>query len=375
MTRNRLLLGISLSVMGAGLLAGCERSSGTAPEAQPPAPVAQPAPKPASKPTEPDAAAVAKLASHFFQAPRNQAPLPTDTEAQVALGRMLFHEPRLSKNHDVSCNSCHGLTTFGVDNKALSDGHKGQKGSRNSPTVYNAAHHIAQFWDGRAATLEAQAEGPMMNPVEMAMPDAKRVEATLSSMPEYASRFRTAFPKTGKPVTLANAARALAAFERTLTTPSRFDRFLAGEHAALSAQEQRGLEAFVTTGCTTCHNGPAVGGASFQKLGLVEAYPALTDAGRFDATKNEDDRGYFRVPTLRNVEMTGPYLHDGSVKDLPTMVRLMGRYQLGRTLKDGEVDDLVAFLKSLTGELPPAERISAPALPPSTKRTPKPDPS
>ncbi|MBZ4375540.1 cytochrome-c peroxidase [Corallococcus sp. AS-1-6] len=373
MTRNRLLFGFTLSALGLGALAGCERSPDKAPEAKPPAPapVAEQAPKPPAS----DAEAVAKLAAHFFQAPRNAAPLPEDTAEQVALGRMLFHEPRLSKNHDVSCNTCHGLDTFGVDNKALSEGHKKQKGSRNSPTVYNAAHHIAQFWDGRAATLEAQAEGPMMNPVEMAMPDAKRVEATLSSIPEYTTRFRAAFPKTGKPVTLANAARALAAFERTLTTPSRFDRFLAGEHAALSAQEQRGLEAFVTTGCTTCHNGPAVGGASFQKLGLVEAYPALTDAGRFDATKNEDDRGYFRVPTLRNVEMTGPYLHDGSVNDLPTMVRLMGRYQLGRTLKDGEVDDLVAFLKSLTGELPPAERISAPPLPPSTKRTPKPDPS
>jgi cytochrome c peroxidase len=371
--RIRLLSWFTLSALGLGALAGCERSPSPAPVAAPPA-VAD-APVAAKKPAVPDAAAVAKLAAHFFQPPRAPPKPPRDTEAQVALGRMLFHEPRLSKNHDVSCNSCHGLSTFGVDNKALSEGHKGQKGSRNSPTVYNAAHHIAQFWDGRAATLEAQAEGPMMNPVEMAMPDAKRVEATLSSMPEYVTRFRAAFPQDGKPVTLAHAARALAAFERTLTTPSRFDRFLAGEHAALSVQEQRGLESFVTTGCTTCHNGPAVGGASFQKLGLVEAYPNLTDAGRFDATKSEDDRGYFRVPTLRNVEMTGPYLHDGSVKDLPTMVRLMGRHQLGRTFTDGEVDDLVSFLKSLTGELPPAERISAPPLPPTTKRTPKPDPS
>ncbi|RYZ43686.1 MAG: c-type cytochrome [Myxococcaceae bacterium] len=372
MLRHRLLPWFTLSALGLGALAGCERPA-EAPVAAVSAPAV--AVKPPAPPAVPNAAGVAKLASHFFQAPRAEAPLPADTEAQVALGRMLFHEPRLSKNHDVSCNSCHGLDTFGVDNKALSDGHRGQKGSRNSPTVYNAGRHIAQFWDGRAATLEAQAEGPMMNPVEMAMPDAKRVEATLSSMPEYATRFRAAFPKERKPVTLSHAAKALAAFERTLTTPSRFDRFLAGEHAALSVAEQRGLEAFVTTGCTTCHNGPAVGGTSFQKLGLVEAYPKLTDAGRFDATKNEDDRGYFRVPTLRNVEKTGPYLHDGSVRDLPTMVRLMGRYQLGRTLKDGEVDDLVAFLKSLTGELPPAERISAPPLPPSTKRTPKPDPS
>lgn len=371
MSRNRLLTLLTLTSLGAGGLTACERKQEAA---SPPAPpVEQAAPKPrAPKPLTPDQLA------HFFRPfplAKDAKPAPKDTEAQVLLGRMLFFEPRLSKNHDVSCNTCHGLDTYGVDNKALSDGHRGQKGTRNSPTVYNAAGHIAQFWDGRADTLEAQATGPILNPVEMAMPDEGRVVATLASIPEYVTRFRAAFPGEKKPVSLTNAARAIAAFERGLTTTSRFDRFLAGEHAALNEPELRGLQLFALTGCTTCHNGPAVGGMSFQKLGLLEDYPGLTDAGRFDATKNEDDRGKFRVPTLRDVDRTGPYLHDGSVKDLPTMVRLMAKHQLARTLTDGEVDDLVAFLKSLTGELPPRERIAAPPLPPSTKTTPKADPS
>ncbi|NTX59394.1 c-type cytochrome [Myxococcus sp. CA051A] len=370
MSRNRFLTLLTLTSLGAGGLTACERKQ----EVAPPAPVvAQAAPKPKGpKPMTPEQLA------HFFRPlppAKDAKPAPKDTEAQVMLGRMLFFEPRLSKNHDVSCNTCHGLDTYGVDNKALSDGHKGQKGTRNSPTVYNAAGHIAQFWDGRADTLEAQASGPILNPVEMAMPDERRVVATLSSIPEYVTRFRDAFPEEKRPVSLTNAARAIAAFERGLTTTSRFDRFLAGEHAALTEPELRGLQLFVVTGCTTCHNGPAVGGLSFQKLGLLEDYPGLTDAGRFDATKNEDDRGKFRVPTLRDVERTGPYLHDGSVKDLPTMVRLMAKHQLARTLTDGEVEDLVAFLTSLTGALPPRERIAAPPLPPSTKKTPEADPS
>ncbi|MCE9667603.1 cytochrome-c peroxidase [Myxococcus stipitatus] len=368
-SRTRLLALLTLSSLGTGALVACEKG----PKVEAPAPAAPEEPtRRAPPPMTPEQLA------HFFRPlpPRKDAkPAPKDTPEQVTLGRMLFFESRLSKNHDVSCNSCHGLSTYGVDNKALSDGHRGQKGSRNSPTVYNAAGHIAQFWDGRADTLEAQASGPILNPVEMAMPDERRVVATLSSIPEYVARFRAAFPEDKRPVTLTNAARAIAAFERGLVTPSRFDRFLDGDAAALTAQEQRGLQLFAVTGCTTCHNGPAVGGLSFQKLGLLEDYPGLTDAGRFDATKNEDDRGKFRVPTLRNVRKTGPYLHDGSVTDLPTMVRLMAKHQLARTLTDAEVDDLVAFLDSLTGELPPAERIAAPPLPPSTPKTPKPDPS
>jgi cytochrome c peroxidase len=312
----------------------------------------------------------------FAPLPRaKDAPVPPeDTAAQVELGRMLFFEPRLSRAHDVSCNSCHGLTSYGVDNKPVSQGHRQQKGTRNSPTVFHAAGHIAQFWDGRAATLEEQAAGPLLNPVEMAMPDEARVVATLSSIPEYQQRFAAAFPGEETPVSLAHAARALAAFERTLVTRGRFDDFLAGRQDALTGEEKQGLSLFLTAGCSTCHNGPAVGGTSFQKLGLVEEVPGVKDEGRYEATKKEFDRRYFRVPTLRNVARTHPYLHDGSVGELDAMVRLMGRHQLGRTFSDAEVASLTAFLGSLTGELP-QEAIRAPALPPSSPTTPKPDPT
>jgi cytochrome c peroxidase len=369
----------ALLALGALAFNGCSRQPPEAPApktapvaaaapAAPAAPAVAEAPKPA--PMDP-----AKLLAPFKPATvAKDAPTrPVDTEAQIALGYKLFFEPRLSKNHDISCNSCHNLATFGVDNKALSDGHKGAKGSRNSPTVYNAANHIAQFWDGRAPTLEVQAEGPIFNPVEMAMPDDKRLLSTLSSMPEYTKYFQQAFPGEKKPLTVKNAAKAIAAFERQLTTPSRFDRFLAGEQNALNEQERRGLELFVSSGCTTCHNGPTVGGTSFQKLGLVNEWPQVTDAGRFDVTKDEEDRTKFRVPTLRNVEKTGPYLHDGSVQALPEMVRLMAKHQLGKDLTEPQVTDVVAFLQSLTGELP-QQYVAAPELPKSTRKTPRPDP-
>jgi len=364
----------ALVTLGALALHGCSKEAPQAPAPQ--AAVAAPAPDPATPPA-PKLAPLdpVKLVQAFKPAPpAKDAPKPQDTAEQIALGRMLFFDARLSKNHDVSCNSCHGLSTFGVDNKPVSEGHKGQKGLRNSPTVYNAAGHIAQFWDGRAPTLEVQAEGPIFNPVEMALPDDKRLVATLSSMPEYVKSFQKAFPGEKKPVTRASVAQAIAAFERQLITPSRFDKFLAGEQDALTAQERRGLETFVSSGCTTCHNGPAVGGTSFQKIGLIEEWPHLTDVGRFDVTKAEDDRAKFRVPTLRNVEKTGPYMHDGAIQALPEMVRLMAKHQLGKTLTDGEVEDVVAFLKSLTGELP-QQYISAPELPKSTRKTPKPDPT
>jgi cytochrome c peroxidase len=312
----------------------------------------------------------------FFQPPPAvpRVPAPEDTEARVALGRMLFFDTRLSKNHDVSCNTCHDLAAYGADHRPLSQGHKGRTGRRNSPTVYNVGGYIAQFWDGRAATLEVQAEGPLFDEVEMAMPDDRRVVATLTSMPEYVKRFQEAFPGEKKPVTLANVTKALAAFQRQLTTPSRFDQFLAGQQEALTAQERQGLELFVTSGCITCHGGPAVGGTSFQKLGLVEPYPKTEDPGRYEVTRDEEDRMKFRVPTLRNVEKTAPYLHDGSVAQLDEAVRVMARYQLGKTLSPDQVEALVAFLRSLTGELP-AQGLAAPELPKSTRKTPKPDPT
>lgn len=333
-------------------------------------------PEPTKAPApQPEPLTYEKLVA-FFQPPPTapRVPAPEDTEPRVALGRMLFFDTRLSKNHDVSCNTCHDLATYGADHRPLSLGHKGRKGRRNSPTVYNVGGYIAQFWDGRAPTLEVQAEGPLFDENEMAMPDDRRVVATVSSMPEYVKRFQQAFPGEKKPVTLANATKALAAFQRQLTTPSRFDQFLAGKQEALTAKERRGLELFVTSGCVTCHGGPAVGGTSFQKLGLVEPYPKTGDLGRYEVTRDEEDRMKFRVPTLRNVEKTAPYLHDGSVAQLDEAVRIMARYQLGKTLSPEQVEAVVAFLRSLTGELP-AQSLAPPELPKSTRKTPKPDPT
>jgi cytochrome c peroxidase len=383
MSRNRFWLGVGLVSLGA-FSSSCKKES-PPPVPQPAAVAAAPAPAeaapaeaaPAPEPAKPKMS-YEKLVS-FFRLPAAAAAAkaavkPEDTEARVKLGHMLFFENRLSKNHDISCNSCHDLATFGVDGKATSEGHKGQKGTRNAPTVFHAAGHIAQFWDGRAATLEEQASGPMMNPLEMAMPGEKRVLATLNSIPEYVKAFKAAYPGDKKPVSVTNAARSIAAFERKLMTTARFDKFLAGDESALTEQERRGLELFAGAGCTTCHNGPAVGGTSFQKLGLIEEYPT-EDKGRFAVTKNEEDLHKFRVPTLRNVEKTGPWFHDGSVKELPQAVRLMAKHQLGMSFSDAEVGDLVAFLKSLTGELPGPEVTAPPALPPSSRTTPKPDPT
>jgi len=298
---------------------------------------------------------------------------PTN-ENKVVLGRMLFFDKRLSKNHDVSCNSCHDLAKYGVDGRQFSTGHKKQLGGRNSPTVYNAGGHVAQFWDGRAETLEEQAKGPVTNPVEMAMPNPERVVETLKSIPQYVELFQKAFPGEKDPVNFENAAKAIGVFERGLVTPSRFDKFVKGDQKALTPKEKKGLQTFVETGCTTCHNGAAVGGSSFQRLGLVEPYPDQEDLGRFGITKDEADRMKFRVPSLRNVEKTGPYFHTGKLTKLDEVVKTMARHQLGKNLSNKEVGEIVAFLKSLTGELPRAY-IKPPQLPASTAKTPKPDPS
>jgi len=296
------------------------------------------------------------------------------TPEKVELGRMLYFEKRLSKGHGLSCNSCHDLAKFGVDNQPTSEGHKKQRGDRNSPTVYNAAGHIAQFWDGRAETVEAQASGPMMNPVEMAMASPEAVVKTLTSMPEYVEAFEKAFPDVEDPISLDNAARAIGAFERKLVTPGRFDAFIGGDDEALTEEEKTGLAVFVETGCTTCHNGPAVGGKLYQKLGLVEPWPNQDDLGRFKETKDEKDKMFFKVPSLRNIAKTGPYFHDGSVAELGKAVDMMAKHQLGKTLTPAEKKALLAFLNALTGELPKGY-IAAPELPESTEQTPEPDQS
>ncbi len=304
------------------------------------------------------------------------ASVPTEAgsinENAIVLGRMLFYEPRLSKSQAISCNTCHDLAHYGVDGQPTSDGHRGQQGTRNAPTVFNAAAHFAQFWDGRAPDVEAQAKGPVLNPVEMALPSADRAVAVLTSMPEYVALFKRAFPGEKDPVTFDNMAKAIGAFERKLMTPSRWDALLNGDRSALTPTELVGLTTFLDAGCHSCHNGALLGGTTFQKLGLAKPYPGLTDPGRFDVTKVQADRGLFKVPSLRNVERTGPYFHNGQVPSLEEAVRKMGEFQLGKKLSAEQVQQIVAFLKVLTGRIDPSY-IKPPVLPRSTATTPKPD--
>lgn len=297
---------------------------------------------------------------------------PPATEARVALGKMLFFEKRLSKNHDIACVTCHALDRFGVDGAATSTGHRGQRGGRNAPTVLNAALLSVQFWDGRAQTLEEQATGPIQNPIEMAA-DEPRVVATLGSMPEYVTAFADAFAEGGA-ITLTNVGRAIGAYERRLLTPSRFDGYLRGDEGALSDTEKAGGAAFARAGCPTCHRGAAFGGGLLSPLGSKRAWPPQTDQGRFDVTGVESDRFVFKVPTLRNVVETGPYLHDGSASRIEDVVRIMGEREGGVDLSEGDVSAIVAFLGSMKAA-PSAELVSAPTLPPSTSTTPAPDPN
>ncbi len=283
-----------------------------------------------------------------------------DAPALVALGKSLYFEKRLSVTGTQSCNDCHRLDgdrPSGSDGQRTSDGAKGKRGTRNSPSVKNAGYHVAQFWDGRAKTLEEQATGPLLNPVEMAMPDAAAVEAALLAAPEYHETFAAAFPGDTRPITFSNTARALAAFERTLRTHDRLDDFLSGDLDALTHREAAGLQLFLKTGCTTCHNSPTIGANQYQLLGLVKAWETK-DEGRFAVTKNEEDRRKFKVPSLRNAVSTGPYFHDGSVDRLDVAVKKMAWHQLGKELTDDEIDSIVAFLGAL------ADR-SAPVVPPA----------
>lgn len=308
----------------------------------------------------------------MFKALPTEAPSADNelTEAKINLGRMLYYENRLSKGEKLSCNSCHMLDKYGQDNLPFSPGHEGKVGGRSSPSTYNAAIHIAQFWDGRAPSVEEQAKGPVLNPGEMGMPSADFVVEVLKSIPGYVEAFKAAFPGEADPITYNNFGKAVGAFERKLVTPSRWDDYLKGNKEALTAEESKGFETFAKAGCVTCHNGPAVGGMLYQKLGLVKAWPELKDQGRFEATKVETDKFYFKVPSLRNISETGPYLHDGSVKTLEEMVSKMGEYQLGKNLTPEETTSIVTFLKSLKGEIP-AEYIAKPKLPESGPNTPK----
>ena len=319
--------------------------------------------------------ALASKAAETFGALPTSAPNADNpgTPAKIDLGRMLYYEKRLSKNHDVSCNSCHLLDAYGVDSEPTSPGHRGQRGGRNSPTVYNAALHVAQFWDGRSPDVEAQAKGPVLNPIEMAAPSEAHIVSLLASMPGYVDAFAAAFPEDDASLSYDNMARAIGAFERNLITPSRFDAFMAGDASALDAKEQRGLATFMATGCTTCHTGATLGGLLYRKIGFIFPYET-EDKGREDVTGNVADRHVFKVPSLRNVVETGPYFHDGSITDVAEAVRIMGYHQLGVTLREDQVSDVVAFLGSLSGAVD-AAYIAEPELPASTIDTPEPDPS
>jgi cytochrome c peroxidase len=302
------------------------------------------------------------------------------TDERVLLGRTLYHDARLSNNQDLSCASCHALDGFGVDTRAeavqhgTSFGHKKQFGDRNAPSVFNAALHAAQFWDGRAADLEAQAKGPVLNPVEMAMPDEASVVKTLKSIPGYGALFAAAFPEQADAITYDNAAIAIGAFERKLMTPAPLDQWLAGDDTALTGLQRKGLSTFISRGCIACHNGPGLGGGTYQKLGLIKPYPTK-DEGRFAVTHQEADRFFFKVPSLRNVTKTGPYFHDGSIKTVDQAVRVMFEFQtaVGK-LADEDLAAVVSFLDALTG-VPAAELVEKPAMPPSGDDTPAPDPS
>ncbi len=272
-----------------------------------------------------------------------------DTPALVKLGKELYFEKALSENQTQSCNTCHEVEgkKGGADNEATSLGAFGKRGGRNSPTTLNAGFQFAQFWDGRADDLVAQAKGPVLNPVEMAMPSEAVVVQRLTSKDKYQKLFKEAFPGVTEPVSYHNMAMAIAAFERTLITRDRFDDFLKGDDKALNEAELKGLQHYLTMGCTTCHYGPVMGGQVFQKIGLVKPFPT-DDKGRFEVTKEEDDEYRFKVPMLRNVALTHPYFHKGQIATLEEAVRKMAWHQLGKELTDGEVKELVAFLHSLT---------------------------
>ncbi len=270
---------------------------------------------------------------------------------KVALGKKLYLDTILSTNKDLSCNSCHKLDAYGVDNKPVSDGTNNQKGDRNSPTSFNAFLHMSQFWDGRAKDVEEQALGPVLNPVEMGMESDVHVIDRLRESQEYVALFKEVYKGEDSPITFANLGNAIGAFERTLLTPSPFDSYLEGDDSALSLEAKKGMVTFVQSGCTTCHNGVGVGGGMYQKLGLVIPYPT-EDTGRFKVTNLESDKYVFKVPSLRNINKTGPYFHDGSIKSLEEAIKLMGKHQLGRDLSEGDIRSIIEFLNSLTGQMP-----------------------
>jgi cytochrome c peroxidase len=288
----------------------------------------------------------------------------------VELGKKLFFDPRLSRSGFISCNSCHNLSMGGTDNIKTSIGHNWQQGPINAPTVLNSGMNLAQFWDGRAKDLKDQAGKPIPNPGEMALPHELAVDV-LRSIPQYRTFFKQVFGLNQ--INISMVTDAIAAFEETLVTPdSRFDKWLKGNKKALSQTEVDGYKLFKDSGCAACHYGTAVGGTSFQKMGMVKPYKtASKEVGRIGVTGKDTDRFVFKVPTLRNIELTYPYFHDGAVDTLEEAVDTMGRVQLGREFSKEDNSKIVAFLKTLTGKQPD---FKLPILPPSSNKTPRPKP-
>lgn len=291
-----------------------------------------------------------RRANRFFEAlPETMPGSENDSAERIALGKRLFFEKRLSINDSQARASCHRLEDgfAGVDNLQTSPGARGEIGTRNSPTVLNAGWQVAQFWDGRAEDLVEQAKGPILNPIEMGMPDENAVVAKIRAIDEYRRDFAEVFGGD-EAVTYHNIAAAIAAFERTLITPSRFDDFLDGKADALSAIGLRGLDSFLDLDCNSCHDGVLLGGETFEPLGKENPYENQTDLGVFELSGNEEDRMFFKVAPLRNVALTAPYFHDGKIGTLEQAIRKMAKLQLDETLEPQQVSDIAAFLKALT---------------------------
>jgi len=314
----------------------------------------------------------------FGALPKDMATHPLKPE-QVALGRLLFFEPRVSADGTVSCARCHQPALYGTDALVKPIGVQHRVNPRNAPTVLNAALQISQHWRGDRVSVEDQASQALTGPASYGNPSQEAAMAKLRAIPGYRELFAKAFPGQAEPITAENWGTAIGTYERTLVTPAPFDAWLAGNDGALSPSAQAGLKAFIETGCASCHNGSGVGGAVYQKFGLAEEYWKATgsreiDKGREDVTKAPADEYVFKVPSLRNVAMTPPYFHDGSVAALPQAVQIMAQVQLGKTLPDGTVKDIVAFLESLTGTLP-AEFATEPVLPAAAFEAPQPQPA
>lgn len=295
-------------------------------------------------------------ANKFFQSLPDVAESKenTNTPEKVKLGKLLYFDTRLSYTGNNSCNSCHNIATYGVDNLQTSKGDAGKFGKRNSPTSFNAAFQIAQFWDGRAKDVEEQAGGPILNPVEMAIPSKDFLVKKLKDTKDYANLFKAAYPTDKDPLTFLNIEKSIGAFERTLITPSPFDNYLKNDSSALTDDQKCGLKTFIDVGCIQCHSGVAIGGEEFQKFGQFIDYRTFThstnnDEGKKTFSNLESDKDIFKVPSLRNVAKTEPYFHDGSVKELKRVVLIMGKAQLNKDLTEEQVNKIVSFLNSLSG--------------------------